>query len=271
MIDIEGITSSTDRYNFHSHTEFCDGRVPMQTMVEAAVGEGFTHWGFSPHSPLPIASPCNMSADAVGEYIAEVECLRGIYGDRISLYAGMEIDYLDGTWNPASDYFQDMPLDYRIGSVHFIPGGDGFVDVDGSPESFKAKMHKYFDDDIRYVVDSYYDSLCAMIETGGFDIVGHLDKIGYNASCFSPGIEEDEWYCRRVNQAIDLVIDRKLIVELNTKAWPTARRRFPKDKFLPRLIGSGIKIIVNSDAHFPDRVNAGRDEGISLINSLSSK
>ena len=33
----------------------------------------------------------------------------------------MEIDYLNDDWGPANDYFQSLPLDYRIGSVHFIP------------------------------------------------------------------------------------------------------------------------------------------------------
>ena len=55
MIDILKIVSETDNYNFHSHTQFCDGRAPMETMVNAAIGEGFRHWGFSPHSPIRIA------------------------------------------------------------------------------------------------------------------------------------------------------------------------------------------------------------------------
>lgn len=268
MIDILKIVSETDNYNFHSHTQFCDGRAPMETMVNAAIGEGFRHWGFSPHSPIPIESPCNMKRDDTDAYLNEVQRLRDIYGDRISLYAGMEIDYLCPEWGPANSYFHDLQLDYRIGSVHFVPGGDDFVDVDGKPESFIKKMELYFDNDIRYVVNAYYDNLCAMIDAGGFDIVGHLDKIGYNASCFSPGIEEEAWYRSRVNEAIDLVINRNLIAELNTKAWHTASRLFPKECFLPRLTASGVPVIVSSDAHFPDRVNAGRKEGLALLNSI---
>ena len=39
-------------------------------------------------------------------------------------------------------------LDYRIGSVHFLPCGDGYVDVDGRFDSFKIKMERFFDNDI---------------------------------------------------------------------------------------------------------------------------
>ncbi|MBD5267716.1 MAG: histidinol-phosphatase [Bacteroides sp.] len=270
MIDLLKISSETDLYNFHSHTQYCDGRVPMETMLRTAIDEGFLHWGFSPHSPIPIDSPCNMKRVDVEQYLNEIARLRETYGDRIKIYAGMEIDYLSSEWGPHVEYFRELPLDYRIGSVHFIPGGENFVDVDGSPESFMKKMERYFDNDIRHVVNAYYDSLCAMIQSGGFDIVGHLDKIGHNASCFSPGIEDQPWYQKRVNEAIDLVIEKRLIAELNTKAWHTASRIFPKECFIPRLVAAGTPIVVSSDAHYPDRVNAGRREGLALLNAIKS-
>lgn len=46
-MDVTDITESiknTNRYNFHSHTEFCDGHAPMATMAEAAAGDGFEIW-----------------------------------------------------------------------------------------------------------------------------------------------------------------------------------------------------------------------------------
>ena len=33
-----------------------------------------------------------------------------------------------------------------------------------------------------------------MLEKGGFDIVGHFDKVGQNASYFHPGIEDSSFY-----------------------------------------------------------------------------
>ena len=71
MVDFKRIISDRKLYNFHSHTQFCDGRAVMEDFVKAAVELGFTDYGFSPHSPIPFASPCNMSHEAVKEYIAE--------------------------------------------------------------------------------------------------------------------------------------------------------------------------------------------------------
>ena len=151
------IARATTRYNFHSHTQWCDGKAPIAEMTLAAIDAGMEHWGFTPHSPVPIHSSCNMSHESVAEYLAEVKRLLTLHADRIHLYAAMEIDYLGPEWGPASDYFRHLPLDYRIGSVHFVPSDSGYVDVDGRFESFREKMSTYFHDDIRYVVDTFYD------------------------------------------------------------------------------------------------------------------
>lgn len=265
-IDFSEITESTDFYNFHSHTQFCDGRASMEDMVKAAVECGMRHWGFSPHSPIPFPSSCNMIKEDVALYLSEVERLRMLYGDSIRLYASMEIDYIGDDWGPATEYFKNLPLDYRIGSVHFIPTKDGdMIDVDGKFESFKKKMHDYFHDDIRYVVDTFYNQSERMIQAGGFDIIGHFDKIGHNASCYSPGIEDEAWYRSRVSDLIDLIIEKNVVVEINTKAWGSASRVFPKECNLKRLSESGVCVIVNSDAHYTQKVNEGRDYGLSLV------
>ena len=267
--DIIEITGSTDRYNFHSHTQFCDGRVSMEEMVVAAIGSGMKHWGFSPHSPVPFESPCNMSESDVKPYLDEVERLKGVYGDRIRLYASMEIDYLGGDWCASTPYFSSLPLDYRIGSVNFVPCGDQYVDVDGNFESFKVKMARYFDNDIRHVVELFYRQSMAMVEEGGFDIIGHLDQIGHNASLFQPGIEDEAWYNELVFGLIDLGIEKRVLVEVNTKTFESADRFFPELRYWNRLFGSVSGIVVNSDAHDPDRVNLGRDAALSCLKSCN--
>jgi len=98
-------------YTFHSHTEFCDGRAQMEAFARRAVADGFTHYGFTPHSPIPIESPCNMRQADVPRYLDEVEHIRRDHGDRCRFYAGMEIDYLEGVWGPAEPYFATLSLE----------------------------------------------------------------------------------------------------------------------------------------------------------------
>lgn len=252
-------------YNFHSHTQFCDGKAPMEEFAREAVAQGFTHYGFSPHSPLPIESPCNMAFDDVDTYLREAERLRDLYGDKIHLYTSMEIDYLGDEWGPSNPYFDTLPLNYRIGSVHFIPSDSGYIDIDGRFENFKFKMEKFFHRDIRYVVETFYRQSIAMIQAGGFDIIGHFDKIGHNADHYHPGIEDYPWYRSLVDNLIDLIIEKRLTVELNTKAWDGHRRMFPSTRYLPRLRQANVPIIINSDAHLPALINAGRDTAFQLL------
>lgn len=258
--------SGTQAYNLHSHTEWCDGRATMAEMAEAALASGMEHYGFSPHSPLPLPSPCNMARESVDAYLAEARRLKGVCEGRCRIYASMEIDFLGAQWGPSNDYFQSLPLDYRIGSIHFIPNLKGeYYDIDGSPERFDRYLGEAFDGDLRYVVETYFRQSMAMVAAGGFDIIGHLDKIGYNASCVSPGLDREPWFVAHVSDLIDAVAAAGVAVEINTKARESCGRFFPHESFWPRIKELGVPVVVNSDAHYPALVNAGRDEAFALL------
>ena len=261
-------------YTFHSHTEFCDGRATMEAFAREVVARGFTHYGFSPHCTLPIVSPCNMRREDVGRYLSEVDRIKGEYGGHCRFYAAMEVDYLGEEFGPSSREISELPLDYVIGSVHFVANRKGrLVDVDGRFESFRRKMRDYFDDDIRYVCEAFYSRSVAMVEAGGFDIIGHFDKIGQNASYFQPGIEDEEWYQALVSDLVDRIIshnarhpERPLTVEINTKAYADhSGRLFPHPRHWGRLIEAGVPLIVNSDAHVPALIDASREMTFSML------
>jgi histidinol-phosphatase (PHP family) len=251
----------------------------MARMAGQALACGMKHYGFTPHSPIPLPSSCNMSALVVPDYVAEFQRLKELYAGRLNLYLSMEIDYLGDRWGATNPYFDTIPLDYRLSSVHFVstPDGEREVDVDGRPQNFRAKMVEHFDNDIRYVVDSFYARTLAMIEKGGFDILGHFDKIGFNASSFSPGIENEPWYRRHIDNVIDAVRVTDIIVEINTKAYPAPvgatpaqeavyePRLFPSPDVIRRLVSAGVPLAVNSDAHYSSRITAGRDAAFAII------
>lgn len=239
----------------------------MADMARAAVDCGMLHYGFTPHSPIPFDSPCNMAADAVEEYIIEAERIRKS-PDLVScrFYTGMEIDYIDSNWGPANEYFRGLPLDYSIGSVHFIPTQSGEpVDIDGRFDSFRRKMADRFRGDIDYVVDTFFSHSLDMIDAGGFDILGHFDKIGLNASYYAPGIEDGQHYKSMIAKLIETIIEHRLTIELNTKSFREHGRFFPGERYLPELAKSGITILVNSDAHYPDRITASRKDAFDIL------
>lgn len=267
--DFLKITSANRLYNLHTHTQFCDGRSSIEEFCDAAERLGFTHLGFSPHSPLPIDSPCNMDVEDVPAYIETVRRMRELHPS-LHIYTSMEVDYLSDDWGPATTCLDTLPLDYRIGSVHFIPDLDGkFVDIDGSEERFRTTLETRFDGDLRTLVNTFFNQSAQMIRTGGFDMIGHFDKIAQNASSVDPEIENSPWYRKRLSDLTEMIIESGVAVELNTKIYNKNGRLFPNRNILNRLTDAGVTIVVNSDAHYADRLNAGRDEAFAILEAAS--
>lgn len=135
--------------NYHSHCTFCDGRSIPEDFVRFAITHGFRAYGFSSHSPLPFETFWNMSKDDMPEYLQEIKRLKQKYSDQLEIYAGLEIDYLDETYNASIPYFQELPLDYRIGSIHFLPVSERLVEenmvcIDGSFREYAHSVERPF-------------------------------------------------------------------------------------------------------------------------------
>lgn len=262
--------------NYHSHCNFCDGRSYPENFVRFAISRGFRAYGFSSHSPLPFETSWNMSRDDMDEYIAEVSRLKEKYRHFIEIYTGLEIDYLDSTYNASIPYFRDLPLDYRIGSVHFLPLGEVLEEkdmacIDGDYSAFAHTVDVHFGGDIRLLVCRYFDSEMSMVEAGGIDIVGHIDKVYMNARRY-PGFSFDAfWYRKPLSELLDLVEEKRLIVELNTKNLTKKGETYPHWQYLKALRERNIPMMVNSDCHYPDLVNDGRREGFRLLREAGFK
>lgn len=253
----------------HSHTQFCDGHYTMEEMAAAACRAGLKRYGFSPHSPLRIPSPCNMKKEEVDAFLAESNRLKSLFIGKMEILSGMEIDFLDENWGPHIEYFQNLPLDYRIGSVHFVPTQRGnFVDCDGKAERFLGYLQTEFEGDLDYVVNTYLDQVEKMIDLGGFDILGHLDKIAANASTADPHIEDSEDYAARIRRIIEKAVAKDLIIEINTKAYAEKNRFFPAQRWWGILKELNAKIAIHSDAHHTDRITAGMPEALKLWKEL---
>lgn len=284
---LKSLISETSKYNLHSHTEFCDGRAPMSVMAQAAFAESMEVWGFSPHSPLPVRggagdgpiadcfpkpSPCNMKDRDVKSYLLNATRIKEEYDSNMKVLTSMEIDWLCSDWGAHIDFFQKIPLDYRISSVHFVPNQQGYyIDCDGNAESFRKNLNLYYNNDLRYVVERYFEQVLTMIERGGFEVLGHFDKIASNASSIDPEIENQLWFGSLVRDVISHARGAGLIVEINTKSYADKDRFFPDERWWGELFVPGsalLSVAINSDAHYPDKVNAGRQAALDKMSSI---
>ncbi len=146
----------------------------------------------------------------------------------------------------------------------YSPGGN-IVDIDTPADTFRQLIDKHFDGDLDSVVRLYYKNLLCMVELGGFDIVGHADKMHYNASCYRPGLLDEPWYDTLVRDYFAAIARHGYIVEINTKAYHELGTFYPNERYFTLLKDLGIRVQVNSDAHYPERINNARPEGLAAL------
>lgn len=256
----------TNLTNYHSHCLYCDGRANMEDFIRFAISEGFSSYGISSHAPLPFSTAWTMEWDRMGNYLSEFSRLKEKYEGKIELAIGLEIDYLNDDSQPALTRFQELPLDYRIGSVHMLYSPEGqVVDIDTPAAIYRQLVDAHFGGDLDSVIHLYYKNLNRMVELGGFDIVGHADKMHYNASCYRPGLLDEPWYNTLVCDYFETIARRGYIVEVNSKAFLELGTFYPNERYLPLFKELGIRMQVNSDAHYPERINNGRSEGLAAL------
>lgn len=252
--------------NYHSHCFYCDGRADMATFARWAHAKGFSAYGFSSHAPLPFPTAWTMEWDRMDDYLADFRLLRQQYEGRLELYAALEIDYLNDAWNPASPCFQELPLDYRIGSVHLLYDAKGnVVDGDLPAPKFAKMVLQHFHGDIETVVKQYFDRANRMLQLGGFQILGHADKVHYNAEWYCPHIVEQSWYVDLVKTHLAEAVRRGYFIEINTKAYVDLGVFYPDVCYFPFLHALGARVVVNSDVHYPDRIESGRKEALQAL------
>ncbi|MDR2469658.1 MAG: histidinol-phosphatase [Tannerella sp.] len=256
--------------NFHSHCTFCDGRAEPEEFIRMALSRNFRAYGFSSHSPLPFETVWNMSVVDMPGYIGEINRLKQKYDGQIEIYLGLEIDYLDETYHASIPFFRSLPLDYRIGSLHFMPWRQPLTEanmsaVDCGYDEFRQMTHARYGGNIRLVTKDFFETSMRMIETGGFDIVGHADKIVMNGSrC--PGFDlSADWYRQPFEALIDLIAEKGLIVEVNTKNFMRQQQSYPQVDALKLLYRHRTPVMVNSDCHAPEWINDGRDEMLVIL------
>jgi len=256
--------------NFHSHCTFCDGRSHPEIFIRFAITNRFRAYGFSSHSPIPFETFWNMSKVDLPEYLTEINRLKNKYAGQIEIYLGLEIDYLGESYHAAIPYFQDLQLDYSISSIHFLPIAPGLLEknmvcIDGSYREFEIGLNEHFGGNIRHITEVFFDASMQMVETGGFDIVGHIDKI-YQNGCRHPDFDiQAGWYQKPFMELLDLVAEKDLIVEINCKNKTVKGQTFPHINSYQELRKRNIPVMVNSDCHEPHLLNDGRKDVLALL------
>lgn len=258
--------------NYHTHSYLCDGEEAPVTYVKQAIEQGLAYFGFSSHAPLPFENDWTLPANGLNNYCDIIDGLKKAYADQLSLFIGLEIDYIPGETSPTAPHFQALNLDYTLGAVHFAGrDGDGeHWSIDHTPDLFAYGLETGFDNDIQKAVELYYALVREMIENACPDVVAHLDLIKKNnpkAKYFS---EDSPWYRAAVCQTLEALAASPAILEVNTGGVTRKRTDafYPSTWILEHCYRMGIPVTLSSDAHHPTHITADFNQAASILREV---
>ena len=136
--------------DYHMHSSYSDGRSAPEDYIDSAIAAGLSEIGFSEHLTLfKDLEDWNMNPVNISPYINHIENLRK-HIKNIKIKIGLEVDFFEGKEKEISDFLSPLPLDYIIGSVHYL----GEKTVDFGPEFYEGK-------NIDRLFESYFHSVCS--------------------------------------------------------------------------------------------------------------
>ena len=246
--------------NLHTHTSFADGKNTAEEVVLSAIEKGMAVLGFSEHSFHQHPTVFGMkSPEQQQEYRREILRLRDVYADRIKILCGIEEDSFSGV--PADVY------DYVIGSVHYLSLGGELCSVDHSAEATREAIKKHCGGDPMVYAKAYFEAVARVEEDTQCDIVGHFDlltKFDERAAIFDTS---DPRYIKAGLEALDALLEKDLIFEVNTGAMSRGYRTtpYPAPIFLRRIAEKRGHVTINSDAHHKDYLTYGFDTALQIV------
>ena len=104
-----------------------------------------------------------------------------------------------------------------------------------------------------------------MLEKGTPTIIGHMDKIKMHNKTFNLFDESEEWYTEEVHKTLELIKEKGVIIEINTKAYYRNGHLFPGPEHFKKIKELDIPITINSDSHHPDRLINGFEDVAQLL------
>jgi len=234
--------------DYHMHSVLSDGTATYEEMTLAAIEKGLLEIGFSDHVCLKPVSWAMQEVD-LPVMTRQIKEIQDKYGHLINIRYGIELDFFPGKEERLQRIINNLPLDYVIGSVHFLDSWN----FDGD-ESFYGKWSN------DHLYEIYFRMVQQAVGSGLFDTIGHLDLI----KKFAVYPESDQ---RKLYQETAVLIrESGMVVELNTAGLDKPCAEFyPSPQWLEILHSHEIPVTLSSDSHHPRQLARHYQQAIDLL------
>lgn len=226
----------------------------MTEQCERAVAIGLEEIGFCEHADFEPEDSGTGYLDWEA-YGAAIEEHRRRFAGRLRIRKGLEMCYQPCLADGIFSYFDDKEedVDYLMGSVHWVDhrrvGRDFF--------SGRTEEEAY---------GIYFDRVARLVETGFFDVLGHLDIVKRHGTDFY-GPFSFAKYEEQIGRVLALLIECGMALEVNTSGFrqaPGEPYPGPATLRLYRRLG-GELVTVGSDSHSTSSLASGVRRALDLL------
>lgn len=237
--------------DYHTHTDYSDGKSKHQSYLRQAAYSGIDELGFSDHFSI-LQSTWGVNKEKMMNLTEEVNFFKHQKEVPISVKFGAEVDYIPGKEKEIRSLINKLPLDYVIGSVHFLDSWNFDSDLEG----FKNK-------NIDELYEKYFSLVRKAILSDLYDVIGHIDVIKKFA--YYPSFCPYEWYKKLIRS----LKSKNMVVEINTNGLNKPCGEFyPEENFVKMCFQSNIPVTLGSDAHVANQVGQYFEKAKEMLKSI---
>jgi len=264
------------KFGYHTHTNFSDGKNTIEEMAGQAVCLGFQQIGISDH----LIVHKNITQSPSWEWIKDNACFSS-FGEAVDLcnkhaqnirragknlgiktLVGYEVDYF--TYNGWEDEFKNflkkIDYDYLISGNHFFASADGEQVFDiwcfnpqKAPENETVYLKRHF------------EMMRQAVESTLFSFLAHLDYAQKN-----PSYKEED-YIKEIEGVLCALKETNTGCEISTKGIRKFGHTYPSENILRNLIKQNTPIVISDDAHQTSELGTYFEDAEKILKDLNCK
>ena len=247
--------------DYHVHTEWSwdAPRGNMERSCERALEIGLPAIAFTEHADWALVHKGQHSVDIAG-YLESVERCRAKFKS-LHILTGVELG--EPHWYPreTADVLGAGPLDHVHGSIHCIRLSGEMLDA--------SQFRSHPGLDFPAAVREYFRETLAMVESGQpFETLAHLDyPKRYWKEGLAPYREQD--YQEQIRAILAAAARTGRVLEVNTTRGNTLCPDIQVVRWWREAGGQAVSF--GSDAHQPDKVAAGFEIAVQMVEAAGFK
>jgi len=237
----------------HVHTAYCGhAHGKISEYIEVAILKGLQEICFTDHLERYYLKDnqkkkfwdWGMNKSKLHQYFMELEDAQNTYKDTITIRTGLEVDYVEGFEDLATEYLDEFPCDFVLGSVHCLPT-IGWKHIAHYTQHNPYELYK-----------EYFRVAKELLKSGIFNSISHLDFIWRYIHWPE---KNSAFVFEQLVEIVETAAAYRTAIEVNANGylWSQIYNVPGGDPFvimLDQIRIFNVPITIGSDAHKPEMV-----------------